>query len=122
MPVVKPPGSGAWPRPLAALFLKESVMDMVIFRTIFFELFSFLHVHDPYPPFRLLTNLRKPSKTRQTLIFVRPIVRVHKTNTLGARAPIISGHMLNTLRIQSISDHNVSSGQKSDTFKMYPVM
>ena len=43
-------------------------------------------------------------------------------HTLGARAPIISGHMLNTLRIQSISDHNVSSGQKSDTFKMYPVM
>ena len=42
--------------------------------------------------------------------------------TLGARAPMISGHMLNTLRIQSISDHNVSSGQKSDTFKMYPVM
>ena len=42
--------------------------------------------------------------------------------TLGARAPIISGHMLNTLRIQSKSDHNVSSGQKSDTFKMYPVM
>ena len=42
--------------------------------------------------------------------------------TLGARAPIISGHMLNTLRIQSISDHNVSSGQKSDTFKMCPVM
>ena len=38
---------------------------------------------------------------------------------LGARAPIISGHMVNTLRIQSISDHNVSSGQKSDTFKMY---
>ena len=32
-------------------------MDMVIFRTIFFELFSFLHVHAPYPPFRLLTNL-----------------------------------------------------------------
>ena len=42
--------------------------------------------------------------------------------TLGARAPIISGHMVNTLRIQSISDHNVSSGQRSDTFKMYPVM
>ena len=41
---------------------------------------------------------------------------------LGAGAPIISGHMLNTLRIQSISDHNVLSGQKSDTFKMYPVM
>ena len=32
------------------------VMDMVIFRTIFFELFSFLHVHAPYSPFRLLTN------------------------------------------------------------------
>ena len=30
-----------------------------IFRTIFFELFSFLHVHVPYPPFRLLTNLGK---------------------------------------------------------------
>ena len=43
-------------------------------------------------------------------------------HTLGARAPIISGDMLNTLRIQSISDHNVSSGQKSDTFKMCPVM
>ena len=43
-------------------------------------------------------------------------------DTLGARAPIISGHMLNTLRIQSTSDHNVSSGQRSDTFKMYPVM
>ena len=42
--------------------------------------------------------------------------------TLGARAPITSGHMLNTLRIHSISDHNVSSGQKSDKFKMYPVM
>ena len=34
-------------------------MDMVIFRTIFFELFSFLHVHAPYHPFRLLTNLGK---------------------------------------------------------------
>ena len=33
------------------------VMDMVIFRTIFFELFSFLHDHAPYPPFRLLMNL-----------------------------------------------------------------
>ena len=42
--------------------------------------------------------------------------------SLGARTPIISGHMLNTLRIRSISDHNMSSGQKSDTFKMYPVM
>ena len=42
--------------------------------------------------------------------------------SLGARAPIISGHMLNTLRIQSMSDRNVSSGQRSDTFKMYPVM
>ena len=42
--------------------------------------------------------------------------------SLGARAPTISGHMLNTLRIQSISNHNVSSGQRSDTFKMYPVM
>ena len=40
----------------------------------------------------------------------------------GGKGPNISGHMLNTLRIQSISDHNVSSGQKSDTFKMYPVM
>ena len=36
---------------------KSCVMDMVIFRTIFFELFSFLHVHAPYPPFRLLTHL-----------------------------------------------------------------
>ena len=34
-------------------------MDMVIFRTIFKELFSFLHVHTPYHPFRLLTNLGK---------------------------------------------------------------
>ena len=43
------------------LAVEESpiVMDMVIFRTIFFELFSFLHVHAPYPPFRLLTNLGK---------------------------------------------------------------
>ena len=40
-------------------------MDMVIFRTIFFELFSFLHVHSPYRPFRLLTNLGKHRKTRQ---------------------------------------------------------
>ena len=49
--------------------------------------------------------------------------RVHSLGmTLGARAPITSGHMLNTLRIQSISDHNVSSGQESDAFKMYPVM
>ena len=50
------------------------------------------------------------------------IVEMASQVTLGARAPIISGHMLNTLRIQSISDHNVSNGQKSDTFKMYPVM
>ena len=42
--------------------------------------------------------------------------------TLGARTPTIGGHMLNTLRIQSISDHNVSSVQKSDAFKMYPAM
>ena len=33
---------------------KANVMDMVIFRTIFFELFSFLHIHAPCPPFRLL--------------------------------------------------------------------
>ena len=37
-------------------------MDMVIFRTIFFELFSFLHVHAPYPPFRLLMNSGKHRK------------------------------------------------------------
>ena len=30
--------------------LSHAVMDMVIFRTIFFELFSFLHIHVPYPP------------------------------------------------------------------------
>ena len=42
-----------------------TVMDMVIFRTIFFELFSFLHVHTPYLPFRLLTNLGNTPKTRQ---------------------------------------------------------
>ena len=43
------------------------VMDMVIFRTIFFELFSFLHVHAPYSPFRLLTNLRNTPRQDQTL-------------------------------------------------------
>ena len=42
-----------------------TVMDMVIFRTIFFELFSFLHVHALYPPFRLLTNLGIHPRTRQ---------------------------------------------------------
>ena len=36
-----------------------AVMDMVIFRMIFFELFSFLHVHNLYHPFCLLTNLGK---------------------------------------------------------------
>ena len=41
-------------------------MDMVIFRTIFFELFSFLHVRAPYPPFRLLTNLGTHQKARQS--------------------------------------------------------
>ena len=46
-----------------------SVMDMVIFRTIFFELFSFLHVHAPYSPFRLLTNLRNtPRQDKNALI------------------------------------------------------
>ena len=43
------------------------VMDMVTFRTIFFELFSFLHVHDPYYPFRLLTNLRNTPRQDKTL-------------------------------------------------------
>ena len=50
------------------------------------------------------------------------VMLANEKETLGARAPIISGDMLNTLRIQSISNHNVSSGQRSDTFKMYPVM
>ena len=53
------------------LFLpnQPSVMDMVIFRTIFFELFSFLHVHIPYPPFCLLTNLRNtPRQDQNTMI------------------------------------------------------
>ena len=49
------------------------VMDMVIFRTIFFELFSFLHVHAPYPPFCLLTNLGKHQKTRQNTDIQRPM-------------------------------------------------
>ena len=44
------------------------VMDMVIFRTIFFELFSFLHVHAPYPPFRLLTNLGTHQTRQNTVI------------------------------------------------------
>ena len=48
-------------------------MDMVIFRTIFFELFSFLHVHTPYYPFRLLTNSRNTPRQDKTLLFVRPI-------------------------------------------------
>ena len=45
-------------------------MDMVIFRTIFFELFSFLHVHAPYHPFRLLMNLGKdtPRRDKNTVI------------------------------------------------------
>ena len=51
-----------------AQFREIVVMDMVKFRTIFFELFSFLHIHNPYPPFCLLTNLGRPLKTRQTLI------------------------------------------------------
>ena len=44
-------------------------MDMVIFRTIFFELFSFLHVHAPYPSLRLLTNLGQHQKQDETLLF-----------------------------------------------------
>ena len=43
-------------------------MDMVIFRTNFFELFSFLHIHVPYPPFRLLTNLGKHQDETNTVI------------------------------------------------------
>ena len=43
-------------------------MDMVIFRTIFFELFSFLHVHTPYLPFHLLMNLGAHQKTRQNAV------------------------------------------------------
>ena len=55
------------------------VMDMVIFRTIFFELFSFLHVHAPYPPFRLLTNLGTHQRQDETpCIKEWPIVMVHK--------------------------------------------
>ena len=50
------------------------------------------------------------------------IARCPDEKALGARTPITSRHMLNTLRIQSLNDHNVSSGRKSDTFKMYPVM
>ena len=45
-----------------------TVMDMVIFRTIFFELFSFLHVHAPYPPFHLLMNLGKHQEQDETLL------------------------------------------------------
>ena len=53
-------------------------MDMVIFRTIFFELFSFLHVHAPYPPFRLLMNLGMHQRQDKTLKSIRPIIMVHK--------------------------------------------
>ena len=56
-----------------------TVMDMVIFRTIFFELFSFLHVHDPYPPFRLLMNLRNSRDKTKTLFFVQPMIMVQQT-------------------------------------------
>ena len=49
------------------------VMDMAIFRMIFFELFSFLHVHAPYPPFRLLTNSRNTPRRDKTLLFAWPI-------------------------------------------------
>ena len=56
-----------------------TVMDMVIFRTIFFELFSFLHVHDPYPPFRLLMNLRNSRDKTKTPLFVQPMIMVQQT-------------------------------------------
>ena len=55
-------------------------MDMAIFRMIFFELFSFLYVHAPYPPFRLLMNLGKHPKETQGTIFVRPIDNSTETN------------------------------------------
>ena len=51
----------------------QDVMDIVIFRTIFFELFSFLHVHAPYHPFRLLMNLGIHQRQDKALLFVRPI-------------------------------------------------
>ena len=56
----------------------RSVMDMVIFRTIFFEPFSFLHVHAPYLPFRLLTNLGMHQRQDETLLFIQPMTMVHK--------------------------------------------
>ena len=56
------------------LTIHMAVMDMVIFRTIFFELFSFLHVHAPYSLSRLLMNLgNTPRRRQQVLLFVRPI-------------------------------------------------
>ena len=48
-----------------------TVMDMVIFKMIFFELFSFLHVHVPYPPFRLLTNLGRHTNGKHKDILIQ---------------------------------------------------
>ena len=68
------------------------------------------------------SGLSSSGKVNSSVRSFQSVQQVVNELALGARAPIISGHMLNTLRIQSITDHNVSSGQRSDTFKMYPVM
>ena len=60
--------------------LAPLVMDMVIFRMIFFELFSFHHIHAPYPPFRLLMNLGKHPEETQGTIFIWLIDNGTKTN------------------------------------------
>ena len=88
-----------------------------------------------FQPFHLLTLFQTQQENQDVLYSVPLRSQQQHTTTmdnpfqietlskqsLGARTPIIRGHMVNILRIQSISDHNVSSGQKSDTFKMYPV-
>ena len=56
------------------------VMDMVIFRTIFFELFSFLHVHAPYPPFHLLTNLGRHRDKAKHWYSNGRLIMVHKNS------------------------------------------
>ena len=60
---------------------------------------------------------------KQTLTDDVPVpLPSRKTQTLGTRTHIPSGHMLNTLGAQTMSVFNLPTGLSLITFRMYPAM
>ena len=83
------------------------------FQAAFIKMFGLTNETQPYLARLFAYKMGKDKDLKDFVAYFE-----HLRSELGARTPIPTGNMLNTLGIQSTNDSNVPSGKKWDTFKM----